>query len=205
MRRLGQHMDRNATRIFYMVSAGNALCQQLEQNQVFSRHFQATIALDNMSQEEIYQAILIRHGATHKELVNAEGLPVEATTFQQQTNRMHRIANGNIGEALNLWAISMDAVGNDKVIQNRTNFHSLPNFIEADQALILRTIMLEKRTNEYRLRKRFGPAFNPRYAEALLRLLGVGLIQRHLDGWLEIDEVAVNSITRQLRAKQYIS
>ena len=76
---------------------------------------------------------------------------------------------------------------------------------EADQALVLRTIMLEKRTNEYRLRKRFGPAFNPRYAEALLRLLGVGLIQRHLDGWLEIDEVAVNSITRQLRAKQYIS
>lgn len=203
--RLGQHMDRNATRIFYLVSAGNVLRQQLEQNQNFSRHFQATIHLDSMNQEEVYQAILIRHGATHKELVGEDGLAVEATEFQQQANRLYRAANGNIGEALNLWAVSMKALNEDKVIQTKKSLFSLPNFIEADQAILLRTIMLEKRTNEYRLRKRFGPAFHPRYGEALLRLLSVGLVHRHLDGWLEIDEVAVNSIIRQLRSKQYIS
>lgn len=203
--RLGQHIDRNGTRIFYLVSAGNILRQQLEQNQHFDRHFQAVIPLDAMNQEEVYQAILIRHGATHKELVGEDGLPVEAAEFQQQANRLYRAANGNIGEALNLWAVSMKAISTEKVIQSKKSLFNLPNFIEADQAILLRTIMLEKRTNEYRLRKRFGPAFHPRYGEALLRLLSVGLVHRHLDGWLEIDEVAVNSIIRQLRNKQYIS
>ena len=205
VQRLGQHMDRNSTRIFYLVAAGNVLRQQLELNQQFSRHFQATIPLDTMNQEDIYQAILIRHGATHKELVNDDGVAVEAAEFQQQAARAYRAASGNIGEALSMWAVSIRALNEDKVIQNRAPYFGLPNFIEADQALLLRTIMLEKRTNEYRLRKRFGPAFNPRYAEALLRLLGVGLLHRHLDGWLEISDVAVNSITRQLRTKQYIS
>ncbi|MEL6835902.1 MAG: hypothetical protein AAFP77_23075 [Bacteroidota bacterium] len=205
VQRLGQHIDRNSTRIFYLVAAGNVLRQQLELNRNFSRHFQATIALNSMNQEDTYQAILIRHGATHKELVNENGLRVEATDFQQQVNRIHRTANGNIGEALSLWAVSIRALDEDNVIQNRSPFYGLPNFLDADQAVLLRTIMLEKRTNEYRLRKRFGPAFNPRYAEALLRLLSVGLLRRHIDGWLEISDVAVNSITRQLRTKQYIS
>lgn len=205
VKRLGQHMDHHATRIFYLVSMGNVLRQQLEQTKQFSRHFQAIIPLDQMNQEEIYQAILIRHGATHKELVHTDETRVETKEFQEQTSRIYRAANGNIGEALNIWAIGMSVVDNDKVVHSRRALHVLPNFIDPDQALILRTIMLEKRTNEYRLRKRFGPAFNPRYAEALLRLLSVGLIIRHLDGWLEIDESAVNSLTRQLRSKQYIS
>ncbi len=205
IQRLGQHIDRNSTRIFYLVAVGNVLRQQLELNRNFSRHFQATIPLDSMNQEDTYQAILIRHGATHKELVNEDGVAVEAAEYQQQVGRVHRTAGGNIGEALSLWAVGIRALDNDNVIQNRLPFYSLPNFLDADQAVLLRTIMLEKRTNEYRLRKRFGPAFKPRYAEALLRLLSVGLLERHLDGWLEISDLAVNSITRQLRTKQYIS
>ncbi|MGH1437948.1 MAG: hypothetical protein ACRBG0_26155 [Lewinella sp.] len=199
-----RHMDHHAGSIFYMVAAANPLCDYLENNHELNRHFQATLQLDVMSQEEVQQAILIRHGATHKSLVTKEGETLEPSAFQLAVSRVYRASGGNIGEALNLWAYHTQRRNEEQVYQMEANFFQLPNFIEADQALLLRTLLLEKRTTEYRLRKRFGPAFSPRYAEALLRLLGVGILTRHLDGWLEINEAAANSVIRQLKNKQYL-
>lgn len=203
-RALLRHMDHHANTIFYLIAAANPLCHYLESNHELSKHFQAILPLDSMNQEEIQQAILIRHGATHKDLVTKEGLALEPSDFQQAVGRVYRASAGNIGEALNLWAYQTQRRNEDQVYQTKTSFLQLPNFIEADQAILLRTLLLEKRTTEYRLRKRFGPAFSPRYAEALLRLQSVGLLTRHLDGWLEINEAAANSVIRQLKNKQYL-
>jgi len=203
-RALLRHMDHHTNSIFYLIAAGNPLCGYLESNHQLSNHFQAILPLDSMSQEEVQQAILIRHGATHKELVTKEGKVLEPSAFEQAVGRVFRASGGNIGEALNLWAYQTQRRNEEQVYQTKTGFFQLPNFIEADQAILLRTILLEKRTTEYRLRKRFGPAFSPRYAEALLRLQGVGLLTRHLDGWLELNEAAANSIIRQLKNKQYL-
>jgi hypothetical protein len=203
-RALLRHMDHHANSIFYLIAAGNPLCNYLESNHELNKHFQAILSLDSMSQEEIQQAILIRHGATHKDLVTKEGEALEPSDFQQAVSRIYRASGGNIGEALNLWAYQTQRRNEDQVYQIKNGFFQLPNFIEADQAILLRTLLLEKRTTEYRLRKRFGPAFSPRFAEALLRLQSVGLLTRHLDGWLEINEAAANSIIRQLKNKQYL-
>ncbi|WP_367388501.1 ATP-binding protein [Lewinella sp. LCG006] len=203
-RALLRHMDHHANSIFYMVAAGNPLCNYLESNHQLNKHFQAILPLDSMSQEEVQQAILIRHGATHKELVTKEGQALDPSAFEQAVSRVYRASGGNIGEALNLWAYQTQRRNEEQVYQTKTNFFQLPNFIESDQAILLRTLLLEKRTTEYRLRKRFGPAFSPRYAEALLRLQGLGLLTRHLDGWLELNEAAANSVIRQLKNKQYL-
>jgi hypothetical protein len=202
--KLLEHMDHHAGTIFYLVAAGNPLVDLLEQHHKFSQHIQATIRLDSMSQEHVQQAILIRHGATHKELVNKDGEVLEPSDFSNAVSRVYRPSGGNIGEALNLWAYHTQRRNEDQVSQERNSFQQLPNFITADQALVLRTLLLEKRTNEYRLRKRFGPAFRPRYAEALLRMLSVGIVIRQLDGWLEINDAAVNDVVRQLKNQQYL-
>ena len=64
--------------------------------------------------------------------------------------------------------------------------------------------MIEKRTNEYRLRRIFGPAFTEKYAPILQRLIGIGLLRRQLDGWLEINEVLVNELGHLLEDKGYL-
>ncbi|MEL7220687.1 MAG: hypothetical protein AAGJ93_05165 [Bacteroidota bacterium] len=202
---LKQHINRYSNRIFYQVSLSKSLLAKLDKSNNISKHFQSTIVLDNMSQEEIKNAILIRHGATHKELVNETGTPVSPTVFQQLISRTYRAANGNIGEALNLWACATKVINHDEVRQESSNIYALPNFIDADQAILLRSLLFEKRSNEYRLRKRLGPAFQFRYAPVLQRLLSVGILERHIDGWLEISEAAVNDIIEQLDQKGYLN
>lgn len=202
---LKQHINRYSSRIFYQIALNKSLLEHLDNSNDISRHFQSTIVLDNMSPEEIRNAILIRHGATHKELVDEAGTPINPTAFQQLTNRNFRAASGNIGEALNLWACATKVISNDEVRQEASNIYALPNFIDADQAILLRILIFEKRSNEYRLRKRLGPAFQLRYAPVLQRLLSVGILERHIDGWLEISEAAVNDIIEQLTQKGYFN
>jgi hypothetical protein len=64
--------------------------------------------------------------------------------------------------------------------------------------------MMEKRTNEYRLSKLFGKAFKDKYINIVQRLISVGLLVRHLDGWLEINECVVNEVGRALEREQYL-
>jgi len=202
---LHRHIDQYAGRIFYLVSAGNALLHMLQRTQLMDAHFQATIRLDVMSKEDISQAVLIRHSATHKELVGPDNRTVLPGDFQRMISRIYHTCRGNIGEALNLWAYAAQLEDNDRVSQQMPIHYRLPDFIEPDSALLLRILLLERRTNEYRLRQRFGPAFNPRYSGALRRLISIGIIQRQLDNWLELNESAVNDLTYLLEQKQYLN
>ena len=63
---------------------------------------------------------------------------------------------------------------------------------------------MEKRTNEYRLRKLFGSPFKEKYQHLIQRLISVGMLTRHMDGWLEINEFAVNEVGKLLERKQYL-
>ena len=201
---LQTHIDKNFGRIFYLVSLSNQLSNQLNKSNELSRSFQAELPLNTMSLDEINEAIQIRHGATHKELVDKEGALIQGNKFKRLTARVYRTAHANIGEALNLWACGIEPLSGDKVINEAIPDYSLPGFLEADTALVLKILLLEKTSTEYRLRKRFGPAFNPKYSEALMRLLSLGLVKRQLDGWLEMNELAANDMIRLLREQGYL-
>ena len=201
---LQTHIDKYFGRVFYLVSLSNHLKEQLDKSHQLSRSFQAELRLNTMSLDEINEAIQIRHGATHKELVDKEGDVIHGRRFKKLTSRIYRNAQANIGEALNLWACNIEPLKGNKVISSAIPDYSFPDFLEADTALVLKILLLEKTSTEYRLRKRFGPAFNPNYSEALMRLLSLGMVKRQLDGWLEINELAVNDIIRLLRKHGYL-
>ena len=204
LRSLGKFIDNYSNRLFFMVSMSNWLKAHLNKMLEINRIFQSEINLDRMPMEEIREAILIRHGATHKALVDEQSKEIASKQFQQMTRKTNRLAEGNIGEALNVWAASIRKFNEDAVIYEPVTAYQLPDFLNPDSALLLATIMMEKRTNEYRLRKLFGPSFSEKYGSILQRLLSVGLLSRQLDGWLEVNEVAANEVGRKLEARQYL-
>lgn len=201
---LKQHIDKHFSHVFYIVSLGPHLKKQLAKSHDLERSFQAEINLDYMDLAAVHKAILIRHGATHKRLVDKMGKGIQPQAFEQMTKQIYRYAKANIGESLSLWSANITPNNEEEVHFSLDHSYVLPDFLEADLALVLRVLLLEKRTNEYRLRKRFGPAFNAKYAEALLRLQSTGVIKRQLDGWLEINPVAVNDIMEQLEQEGYL-
>jgi hypothetical protein len=205
VRALQQFIDDYSGRIFIIVSMSNALKAHLDKTHDLDRFFQAEINMDKMPREDISRAIAIRHGATHKRLINEEEEEISSQMFTKLTDAVYRNSEGNIGEALSIWSNSLEKVGEKEVRLHGNPNYDLPDFLSSDSAVLLSTILLKKRTNEYDLVQLFGPAFNKKYRNILQRLISLGLLKRHLDGRLEITETAVNDIGRLLEKHRYLS
>ena len=204
VRTLRKFIDNNPSHFFFLVAMSNWLNSHLNLFHETSKVFQAEINVDKMSLEEIREAIMIRHGATHKKLLDAEEENISGNGFRKLIDKIYRQSDGNIGEALNRWSFATIGVDEDHVRHNKATNYGLPDFLNPDNAILLAAIMMEKRTNEYRLRRLFGPVFTEKYAPILQRLISVGLLKRQLDGWFEINEVLVNELGHLLEAKGYL-
>lgn len=204
IRYLQEHMDQHGTQLFYIVSMSKWLEEHLQKTHLLKDSFQALIRLDNMSVAEIQQAILIRHGATHKILVDAEGVEVEPEAFTKMSAAVCTAAKGNIGDALNRWAASIRKVEEEQVTHDRVTTYPLPSFLSTNGSLLLATIFKEKRTNEYRLRRLFGVSFKEKYSHVLQRFISIGILKRQIDGMLEINENIANDLGEVLMRNKYL-
>ena len=201
VRMLVKFMDDHADDIFFMVSMSNWLKAHLDTFLDFDKAFQAKINLDRMRPDEIRKAILIRHGATHKKLVNENMETLTPQAFNKITAALHRVTEGNIGEALSRWSCSTWMLDDEHVVNRFSPKYSLPDFLNTELAMVLSSVMLQKRANEYRLRKLFGPVFSERYVNAVQRLVNTGILNRQPDSWLEVNELVANEVGRLLESK----
>ena len=204
VRALKKCIDNYSDSIFFIVSMSNWLHAHLQFFHDITQVFHTVINVDRMAVREVREAILIRHGATHKMLVNEMGQQVSSPQFQKMVDKIYREAEGNIGEALNRWSYSNKKIDDENVFHQNDNHYALPNFLTSESAILLTAIMMSKRTNEYQLRKLFGPSFTQKYAAVLKRLLSIGLLKRQLDGWLEISESVVNDLGKMLEQQRYL-
>lgn len=201
---LQKFTDNNSNKLFIIVSLSNWLKAHLDKSMDFDRYFQAEINLDFMPKEDVKRAIAIRHGATHKKLVDHEGEEVEAQKFSQLTTLTYSRSEGNIGEALLSWANSLEKTEKGEVRRHFNADPPLPDFITSDTAVLLTTVMLHRRINEYELSKLFGNPWNTKYRSILQRLLGLGLLKRSADGKLIMTDTAVNDVGRILDKHRYL-
>ena len=194
-------IDQNATRCFVLVAVNEWTHSFLEQQMGFEKAFQALFEMGDLSREEMVQAVLIRHGATHKKLVRADGEELHRRQVANLISRVRRLARGNIGETLQWWTAAIRTYDEESVrslFSEHFTVPELPRLQDADMALVFKEVLMQKRTDEYRLRKQFGPAFQNRYAHLVRRLLALGLLIRLPDGGLQVQETAVNALADQL-------
>ena len=203
VRALKKFIDNNNHQLFFMVAMSDWLKAHLTTYHNLDRIFQAEIQMDKMSLTEIEQAIDIRHGATHKELIEND-LSITINQFKKAVKPVYSHANGNIGESLHLWTAAIHKINESKVYYDFKATYGLPSFLNTDMATILTSIILQKRTNEYRLRKLFGPAFSSTYIGIIKRLLGTGVLHKRLDDWIEVNEVIANPLAEMLVNKKFL-
>lgn len=204
IRYLCKTIDDYSSKVFFLVSISNWLKYHLDLIYGIDKIFQAEINLDQMRLEDIQQAILIRHGATHKALVNEEREVIGPQSFRRIVRRIYKEAGGNIGEALLYWSHITHRLDDEQVCYQQRPIPHLPEFIHPDNAILLTTLMMEKQTNDYELRKLFGPSFRRKYGGVLQRMVNLGLLERHSNGVLEINPLVANEVGRQLHQKRYL-
>ncbi len=198
VKHLLHYIDQYSNKMFFMVSCSHAIKTQLNRFHEMDKVFQSEIALDKMSFNDIREIILIRHNATQFGLLDDEGEELEMGQLDKLIKRIYQSSKGNVGEALKKWAYTMTTYDEDQVTPRSEYDYPLTEFMSMEAAMILRSIMVHKYTNEYKLRKKFGPAFKTIYKPILNRLFHLGLLKRHLDGTMEINPFVVNDIGRLL-------
>ena len=205
IRALANHIDNYSTRMFYLVSTTTANYNLFNRYRDLDLIFQATVNMDNFSLDNTQRAVRIRHGATHKLLVDESGEPIGELAFNRLVRRLHRATGGNIGATINQWAYLMEYCDEDRVTPSEEYRYRLPAFVTTDNGTLLTTLYRERRSNEYHLRRLYGPAFESRYRSVLQRLLRVGLLVRANDGTLRICESVVTDVATALENNGYLN
>lgn len=144
------------------------------------------------------KAILIRHGATHKTLVDDQGQAIETDQFIREIRQLYRNTQGNIGIALYTWASRIRVYSDQEVRLADASNHTLPRVIDARNFPLFRVLLLYRQINEYRLRKLFGPYFDSEISSLVRRWLSLGVLRRNPEGWLEIHPIVAFELMKQL-------
>ena len=147
---------------------------------------------------------MLRHGATHKVLVDEEGEKINTSDFNRMAKKVYTASRGNIGDALNLWSYLVRKGVHDTVVYKALPPFHLPDFLNDENSVVLKTILLNKRTNEYRLLKILGSTFQVKYKAIIKRLISLGILTRTLDDQLEINQNIVNEVASLLDKAKYI-
>lgn len=204
VRALLNTIDYHSGKIFFALSVDPGLLGQLRRFLDIERYFQAEIEAQPMRLEEIKEAILIRHGATQNKLVNTSGEELEEKQLDQLIKRVHRRSGGVVGEALRRWAFTLRWRGDNMVSPDETRFFILPDYLNENAGLLLRAIFVDRISQEYLLRRQFGPAFKTVFQPILQRFLHLGVVHRHLDGKLEINPFLVGEVGELLRRRELL-
>lgn len=197
LRAMTKIVDKHSNKLFFMVCVNNWLKDRLQNALHIDSVFQAEINTDRISLKELHKAILIRHSATHTEIVDADGEELSSDDIFKLLKQIYAETDGNIGESLMRWAQDISMYNDDKVVYKFSNY-PIPQFLNSSLTILLKTIITFGSTNEYNLRRLFGPAFTDEYKPILQRLVNVGVVERTLNGQLEIRQSIINDIAALL-------
>ncbi len=201
---LREAIDTIGSRLIFVVTTSNWIIGHLSAATDLAGAFQVQINLDAMEEKDFVATVLTRHAATHVTVVDDRGQPLSVRELRRYASRVHTVARGNVGDGLRRWARSMEIVDTTSVRLVRTPNYPLPRFLTANTGVLLADIKQQRYTNEYNLRRRFGPAFDREFRPVLQRLLGLDLLQRHRSGTLAINPVVSNEIARLLERDGYL-
>lgn len=204
IRQLAHVIDKYSSKVFFVVTMSNWLKHKMDKLMDISRVFQSDINLDRMSLQEIREVISIRQGATHKTLLNGVEKNITSDEFNKITRQIYRKTHGNVGDSLSAWAASTKYHNATSVKFVEQQFYSIPDITHTDTLLLLETIIMSRKTNEYYLNRIFGEAFKTKYGSLLQRLINTGIIVRNVDNMIQVNPHVVNDVGRLLEKKNYI-
>ena len=202
---LREAIDTMGNRLMFVVTTSNWIIGHLAAATDLAGAFQVRLNLDYMREDDFVATVLTRHAATHMSVVDEDGKPMGPRALRRYAREIHGIARGNVGDGLRRWARAMHIIDTTTVRNVDQTNYPLPRFLDANTGVLLADVKQQRYTNEYDLRRRFGPAFDREFRPVLQRLIGLDILQRHRTGTLAINPVVSNEIARLLERDGYLT
>lgn len=188
--------------IFVVVSTTNVLAKHLDNRFKFSNGFSTLIDLSIASKNEILEAVILRHGASHKLLVSEKLVPYSDSNMRSLINKIGLEQNKNIGLTLQAWTYSTINEDDDKVIF-KINDNEFADFFSQEELIILKQASLFKNISEVSLIKVIPTKNELIYKSALKRLINTKVLLRNTIGKLYINPIVLSEVQVLLIRKNY--
>lgn len=196
------HIDKNASKHFYMVSMNSECLEYYDPIYHIKKSFQLLLDLSKTKYELLRSMIVKRHLSTHNTIYDSNLEEIDANTFDNIVKETYYMANGNIGDALTWWSALVRPNNEGKVVYERKIKKTLPNIWDINEKIIIDYLLLNRKSNEYLMRKAIGPVFTHKYQPIVNRLVSTGVLHRLTDGRLEINEMLVNDIHELMKFRK---
>ena len=197
-------LDTYGDKIFFLVSTTHWVTNLLHEKLRWKDAFQTQINTDTLSKNDALEAVMIRHGATHKTL-QYEGEVANVQQIKNWVNYLYEKTQGNIGLMLHYWAMSIKDTPSGDVEFEQKHIPDLPELLEETNAPLLYSLIMFRHVNEYQLHQLLGDRFSTTYRQMVQRYLHIGLLDRRYTDKLAIEKCFVNGVARTLHDNQWIN
>ncbi|PKQ60842.1 hypothetical protein BZG02_17720 [Labilibaculum filiforme] len=193
-----QFVESESNNFFVVITTSKAMQLHLDRRLPFSRSFSSIIDVNKAKTDEIYKAILLRHDASHRNLVTENGLPLANKQLELIVQKLCRSYDNNIGEVLQAWTYAITTADDDKVVFEEKEYE-FEDFFTPEEAIILKYVLLYKHINEVILKNFLGKRYDSSYKSGLRRLTNTKVFLRNSEGNLILNQVLYHNIHEILK------
>lgn len=183
-----------------MASTTSISIKQLDNRLNFSSTFTHTINVNDADEDEIVDAILIRHGAAHRDLISEDLEIISNSKLRVLAHKLAKQNNYNLGNTLQSWTFNTFVQDNDEVVF-KDSYYEFLDFFTAQEVIILKQALVFHHISEYSIKSFTTSAFDTEYKSALRRLMNTKVLLRNMSGNLYINPVVVNDVTTIINSK----
>lgn len=201
---LMEFISTNSTDVMVVISITNALLVHLDSTARFSEAFTHLIETNLTGYEQIYKAIMLRHGASHRKLYDKNNHQMTGKQIRKNILWLCRSYNNNLGAVLQAWTFCTVPEEDYKVIFTLRNTH-FNDFLSSEEMLILKQCLIFGSSSELQLKKQFATRFDAEFKPAIRKLLNLGILDRNAGGSLIVKETVRQDLYIMLKTKDLLA
>jgi hypothetical protein len=200
IRALLNFIETESDNAFVMASTTQMMVKHLDNRLNFSNAFSHVMNVNEADENEIVNAILLRHGAAHRDIVSKNLEIISNNKLRILALKLSKQNNYNFGNTLQSWTFNTSVEENQTVLYEESD-HEFLDFFTSEEIIILKQALVFTFISEYGIKNVTTTSFDTGFKSALRRLMNVKILVRHINGYLYINPVVVNDITKIITTK----
>jgi hypothetical protein len=194
----------NASKAFVIIGISNSLRIHLDTRIPFSLGFTNLMDINTASIEEIYKAVMLRHGASHRPIFEKEGVPMKEVDLRKKISWLSKKYDYNIGAVLQAWIFCTDIEPDASIRFTEKETH-LNDFLSTSELLILKNCLLFGHSTDLELKNLFTDRFELEFKPAIRKMLNIGILDREAGGALIVKNTVRQDIYSILKYRELLA
>ncbi len=183
-------VTKHSEMVYVVVCIGPVALHFLDIYMDFSEQFLSVIDVSKVKFSHFKNIIQLRHTATQKTLVKADGAHYNADEFLSIVKQVHKNSNGNLGDGLLRWASGSKEISSDQVIFDYTDM-KIDNFITRENEMLIEQFFKYKKLTDKELIAIFTKEQYESVRVQLKTLLRNKILVRDDEGSIQINDLII--------------